>query len=906
LTKPSEKKARFVAIAVAAVVAGASFGFSAGYAIRWISCAGLLLALPFFWRETTPTLWGYLDTRRPDWRELAGTYAPYLAVAIGVLISLGPVAFGSMPVSQDHSNHYFATHILTHEMIASGRFFGWTDSIGTGYPFGDLYHTPSYVVTGLVHLLSFGLVDLQVSYAMGITFAWLLPALAVTAWARRIAGPFGATIAGLVFALDMGGDREGGWIYSMFHGVWAQHLATGVWLLGLLALWRLTEKQTTRRLAVAVLVSGLCLWIHPMNALTLLGAGALLFVLQLLMRPRKGTPDKPQAVIILVPALFFAGLIGLAWIGRMMLASDLVYAYQSYWQPLDYLMGLMYKGSFFSNQVVFVGVLAVIGIVHLIWQGGRFRTFTLLLTALLVLTGSMLLIVETDLGLAGGKIGLIQYRRFSLVAKPLWYAMAGAGFSAIGHSLYAKIRARARSTMPIRILTALFFAPFVLSIINASPEFTRSPIGQPLTLERTGDKKNLKAIQSILNKEKKRCQPGLCKAVYWENHGHGGLYPVISMADTGFAWQPTLSLPANNFTWLNPTKDIDTMARLGVSVIISKWKQQHPRLEEIGRFGRHTIYRLGDVSTKQVEIQGPGEVVITTWEPERRIVRLTGTTAETRLVFLMPPYKKWKAYQSKTPLTIVSRRDNGLIFSEIQGVQDGEVLLEFSDSVFEKAFLVIGLLLIVGCIVLIVSPPKPIPSLIDPRHSALIYRVSGIGIGLVFVALIVTVMILVAQRTDAEWLRGEPKDAELLAVLHRQKPSDFSISPPRYCVPAYVRNPQFDCSEHDLSPVLKAAKRRNGVIPSCLEVGIPKNGQTELTFRLPNRTSAIKGRVHYVSGGPFTTTLHTLSKNRERNTIALKGNTFNVPVSRNSDDVTFVFNGKTTAKLCLEAVAINR
>ncbi len=882
-------------------------GFSASYGVRWLCCAVILIALPFLWREATAPLGNYLDAHRADWRELAGIYLPYLAVAIGVLIALGPVALGTMPVSQDHANHYYATHILAHEMIASGRFFGWTDSIGTGYPFGDLYHTPAYLVTVAVHLVTLGLVDLQTSYAIGIAFAWLLPALAVTAWARRIAGPFGATLAGLASALDMGGDREGGWIYAMFHGVWAQHLATGVWLLGLLALWRLTEKQTSRRFAVAVLVCGLCLWIHPMNALTLVGAGALLFFVHFLVRQEQQAParGKLQGAVILIPALFLAGLIGLAWVGRMMLAGDLVYAYQSYWQPLDHLMTLIFGGSIFSNQVVFVGVLAVIGIIQLLRQGGRFATFTLLLAALLVLTGSMLLIVETDVGLIGGKLGLIQYRRFSLATKPLWYAMAGAGFSAVGLGIVSKMRERSLS-IPIRILAALLFAPFVLSIVKASPELTRSPIGRPLTAERTGDNRNLTAIHRVLEEEKKRCEPWRCKAVYWEKPGHGGLYPVISMADTGFAWQPTLSLPANNFQWLNPTGNVATMARLGVSLVISKWPIDHPRLEEVGRFGRHTIYRMRDFEKEPMEIYGPGKAEITTWEPERRIVLLSGTTAETRLVLLMPPYRKWKATQSDHPLKIVSRRDNGLLFSEILNVQDGELLLAYSDSVFEKVAFLIALFLIVGCVIGIVSKPQPLPTLFDSRRDNLIYKVGAIGIGVGVVTVMVLVTVLAAQGVDNEWLRGEPDGTRLLSVLHRQKPSDFTIQPRRYCVPAYVRNPAFNCSEHDLAPVLKAATRRNGVIPSCLKVGIPKNGQSSLTFRLPHGTSEIKGRLHYLSGRPVSTRLHTKEPIGEHDGMALKGTRFKVPVASGSDNATFVFKGTAAAEICLEAVAIDR
>ena len=873
-----------------------------GFVAQSAAIFAMLLALPSLYHAVKPGIATGFDRLRPGVRRFIVEGFPYAVVVVGTLIALGPVALGQMPVSQDHANHYFATHILVHELVPSGRFFGWTDAFGTGYPYGDTYHTPSYLFTGLLYLLSFGTIPLSVSYAFGIVLAWLIPAVAVTAWTRRIAGPVGAMVAGLAFALDMGSDREGGWVYAMFHGVWAQHVGTGVLVLALLGLIRLMEKPTTRRLAAAVLTAGISMWLHPMNSLMLLIASVLLFVLHYLTTPSSASDEARQKLLLMIPALAAAGIIGLVWVVRMMLAGDVVYASAAYWRPLEQLMLQLLNGALMENQLALVSVLGLIGLIQLAVAGGRFRTFTWLLPAVCILIGSMALILESDVGLAGGKLGIMQYRRFSVAAKPFWYAMSGAGVSAVGMALTAGLRKHIAANRAARVLFAAVFAPFLSAALSAFPGLFLSPVAMPLTLARTGDADNLAKLEDALMAEAEKCPESGCRAVYYEKPGHGGLYPVIAMADAGFAWQPTLSLPANNFEWLNPTMDVDTMARRGVSVIISKWALRHERLAELGTFGRHHLYRVSGAAPERAKMEGSGRAEIVSWAPSKRVIRVQGAEEGAGLWVFQPPYRKWHAEQSGKSLEITRRNKAGQVFSFIDAVGNGEVTLEYKDTTVENAITVLGMLLICLCVAGIVLKPRPIPVVLSPRLLRRLCHVFGVGAAALLVLGPVGMLVGGKIAARVEWLSAEPKGAALMAVLHQRNPDHLRFAPEHHCVPAYVRNPEFGCSERALLPYLAPAARRRGKIPSCLSVGIVPKGETTLTYRLPHGTTHVKGRLHQQGPGVVTgrTPDHSLGK------AVRGGHPFEIPVAANEESITITLDADQQARACLELVAIQR
>jgi hypothetical protein len=606
--------------------------------------------------------------------------------------------------------------------------------------------------------------------------------------------------------------------------------------------------------------------------------------------------------------LFLAGLLGLFWIVRMMLASDAMDAYPVFWQPVDALMARLLDGNLFDRQIVFLAGLGFIGALRTLRRGNRFAMLAVALPAALIAIGSMDLLMGSDLGLFGGEIGFIQYRRFSIAAKPLWYALSGAGVVAVAKGVADEIEKRAVSSLPGRLLIAILLAPFIWGLICAVPRLVMNPVARVLTLKETGEENGIASIRGVLEKEKTNCASVPCKALYWMKHGQGGLYPVIAVADAGFGFYYTLDrLPANNFKWLNSTMRIETMARLGVRIIISRWKQEHELLEKIGFFGKHYVYRIKKASAGQVELNGPGEAKVTAWEPELRKVMVSNSGEETSLTFLMPPYKKWRASEEGRPLEIDSRTEDGLVFLEVRGVGDGEVKLEYRDSAIENAVVFIALLLILACAVGIVAKPKELPDLLSGDRLARAYQWLSIALGLLAVATAAVLTCSGKKAADREWLTGESDGAEIAAVLHRLGPSEVSFSPSRFCVKPFVRDPDWECSERDLSPELTHARPRYGKVPSCLAVGVPPEGSTKMTFDLPPGTKRIKGRLHLMSGNGVTAQI-TQGGGHEPvslGSVSKSGALFSVEIAEGVEQVEFLMKSKAKSRFCLEAVAIS-
>ena len=896
-----EKHGRWLLLLGATLLSGTVLLGQATLFAKWAATALIILLVPTLMKEAAPLV----STRIPLSEPLRGAlvkWLPFLIVGAATLVSLGPVTFLEMPVSQDHVNHYFGTGILVREMIPSGRIFGWTDNLGTGYPFGDIYHVLGYFVTGALYLLSFGVIPLPISYAFGIVVTWLLSALAVTALARRIAGPAGAAFAGVLFTLDAGGDREGGWGYAMFHGVWTQRLALGLWLFAILALFRLSEKPSTRRFSVAALLVGLSLWTHPMNGVTLLIAAMVMFGVKLFFANERRAAAE---VIWPIAGLFFGGLIGLFWVIRMVVNKDVVYAFSSTWRPVTELMGNLLQGALFDHQWVLTGGLFIAGALYTVVRGHRFSLYALFLFATVIIIGSMDLIIASDAGLFGGGLSLMQYRRFSIPAKPLYYAFAGAGLSIVIRGITVGLKEHASARRPgtwgAKVFSAVALAPLAYGLIAALPGLVVSPAARPLTKETTQEADELSKIEQVLLEERTRCQ-GRCTAVYWEKPGHGGLYPVISFSDLGYRWLPMLRLPANNFDYQGVARDVETMNRLGATVAVSKWPQSHEDLKLLGRYGTHYVYRLTASEKPQVALSEEGMVETALDEPEEKRFQISRLSGDSDLILNMAPYKKWEASQQGRPLRVGSVRQGGVHLTVVEGVRNGEVVLRYDDSLLENIFYFLGALLFLVSVAGILWPSRPLSFPLPARHDARITGVLRTGFAAIVVAAGIGLGVGGHRAAEQEWLEGEPGHMKIADLLHHSGPTEVVHHPENVCVRPFTRDPNFGCNNQTFEPRLVPAKRRRGRIPACLAVGVPDRGETRLVFTLPDTADHIKGVLHLRGKKPVRAVMQAGNETLEKEIS--QSVPFELKASGNSFSVTLA--AKRASEVCLEAVVISQ
>ncbi|MCP4676871.1 MAG: hypothetical protein GY854_15420 [Deltaproteobacteria bacterium] len=915
------KNNRWVATSAAlSFLAAVSFFFPAQQYTRWFGVAVLLYCIPYLVRSLKPDITLWLDGKYPNWGKIVSDITPYAIASIGTLICLGPITLGNMPISQDHANHYFFTQILVDNMLSEGRLFGWTDRLGNGYPFGDIHYTLCYFVTALPRLLSFGLVDAKTSYAIGIVIVWLASSLAVVAIARRLkAGPFSSGLAGIAMAIDVGSDREGGWTYSMFHGVWPQKLGVAMWIFSLLSLFCLAEKTTTKRLAVTSLLIGVSLWVHPMNAVTFLIAGVLLIAVRLLYRSSREA-DSYRGVFRLFVPLVIGALIGLLWIIRMIEGGEDMQTMAVYWEQLSQLGARAFESSLFEHTFPIVTALSIVGTVAALRLGGRFRYFAVLLPAVLVTIGSMDLVLSTDLGLVKAFRSL-QYRRFSMPAKPFWYALAALGVSISARGILAGQAAeRARTILhgpAFRIMAAILFAPIALGVVQAMPSLITSPSSRPLTIESAKETRNLREIGEILDKEAERLGSSrVHRAVYFEKPGHGGRYPMLAISDAGFGMLPTLFPPAQNYRRLARTTSTEAMRQAGVSVIISRWSVEHDRLEDLGKFGAHHVYRFRDLPPQSAILEGPGKAEIIAWSDENRVIKLSGVNEQTTLTLMMPPHRKWSAYLGDKETALYESSRRGVIASEIEGLRNGELRLVYKDSILENVCFVLGLALVLICVAGLFIKSRPVPFIwTEGKQLASAYRILSFGLLAACVFTLAGWSYASRAGVRSEWLSNEGSDAKV-TVLHRRGATRFTSTKESFCVKPHTRDPAWGCNDFNLAPRIAPTKGRGGKIPSCLSVGIPPKGSSQVEFALPSDASVVKGRLHiargsYKHGGGAISGEILFDPDESTSTpigeANRSGKGFNTEVPQSASTIVFNLKNKKNKPLraCIEAVAIS-
>jgi hypothetical protein len=895
-----------LAAGLAAAAALVSLALPASLPWRWAAAFALVLALPRLWRRFGPPALVRLDATAPPWRELAARFGPYLAVTAVALAALGPVALGRAPVSQDHANHYLHTAILAQDMLPSGRLFGWTDRLGIGYPFGDLHYTLCYLVNALPHLLSFGAIGLQASYAIGVCLAWIVSGLAVTALSRRLAGPFASAAAGILFVLDVGGDREGGWTYSLFHGVWPQQFGAGIWVFSLLGLWRLTEKADTRRLAAAALLVGLSLLVHPMNAVNTLVAAPLLIAVRLWSGRADGDPAASRGALRLLPALVAGGAIGSLWIVRMVLAGDSLHSIPVTWDQLPVLLGRALVGSPFDHEWAVIPVLALVGVIASIRLGGRLRTFLLLLAGSLLAIGAMDLVLGLDLGLLGGPFRTLQYRRFAVAIKPIWFALAAVGAGTVASGVAARLAsagARPRAASPaLRVLIAAVSAPLLVGLGQALPGVVTSPAARPLTMENAKEAAHDEALRALAAGIESPLP--VRRAVYWEQPGHGGRTPIFALADAGFGVVSTKFSPAQNFDDIAFTTDPAAMRALGVHLVVSRFPLDSELLEELAAPGPHRVFRFREPAPAIVEALGQGSVRVRSWSDERRVLELSGTAGPTTLRLASAPCRKWRATQGGRELPVAATRVGGVPAMEIRGAASGEIELIYTDTPAEQVAFALGALTLLACLAGLFLRPRPLPALSHERR-ALGYRALSWGLAAAVVAAAVALLLAGRAAVRAEWLAGQPAGTFLTAVLHREGPRSVAFEPEDFCVRPLSRDPAWGCSEAHLAPRLAPAPARDGRFPSCLSVGVPPGGTSRLVFGLPASATRIHGRVHAVAGAPAAGGALSFG-GPETPTVLDPGGRFEARIPPGAAEAVFtlVNRGKQPARACLEAAAL--
>lgn len=895
-----------LALALAAVLGAAAYlAFGTGPFLRWLAAA-VLLGGAF---ELRP--WARLAARP---RLVAA--APYLVLAVLLTVLLGDLLLGRPPASRDHAIHYFQTELLVHDLVPAGHLRGWSDRLGNGYTLGDSYPVLGYLWMGAAHLLSFGLVPLRASYALGILAMWLLAAGGVFRLAARIAGevlpradistdvpkkstipwPAWAGCLGSAFwLLDTGASREGGWEYLMFHGVWPQLLATSLWISALPATSTALARPSPRRIALAGLLLGLAVLAHPF-ALLMAGSSAAAWAVLLVLRPAAAAAGRWR-VFLLVHALAAAICVG--WLAGFLASADTMGRAPVPWHPWGELATRLVSGELFAAHRAWVGPLALLGLGLALRRGAALAWLTagLLLATLVLASDAAITVLRLDLLVSAFKN--IQFPRYAIVLKPLWYALAGVGAAIV--TLWAvrswhlqqspttgqnpitsdptpkfpSTTSQLLASRPLAWTASILLAPILSGSLEDLGRLAPTPIGAKNTLENSphGDLED--QLHAALAAEKTTHGP--LKIAHLRTGMSGATYPMFAIADVHADLVLDGHIPSINSVYRIRDRSPALLRGLGVTHVLhdrplpKKEKPLADALEPLTKIGPYTLARLKPVTNPRTI---PG---LATWTTAGQQVTPTRhdphaldleVTARGPLQLLASPDRHWHATfipadgaaPEPLPLTPIHLYSGALTGTRVDLPGPGRLELRYLTPDRERLLGWLSLAAILAALAALAFR-RPL-EFAERLHAPAARRIS-----LALTALAAALVLALAVRRQSHQLARtwEPllKNTTFVADLVDQGAHTVKMRPADTCDGIAGKDAHHGCSRARDRP-RRAFLFRDPYIYRCLWLTIPPRGRTTVTFDPPAGTT-VRGLIdRRTPGGKPNKKLHyTIGKDKQ-------------------------------------------
>ncbi len=816
------------------MVCGAALSLTGPGLLRWLGTAMLLGGL---WeaRFVVRTVPGRLRSLAP--------YGVLLTAYVGLFWEL---LLGRPPGTRDHGIHYFQTRLLWNEFIPNGRLWGWSEALGAGYPYGESYPVLGYLLGGLPHALSFGLIGTRSSYALGVAITWALGTVAVGWLAYSIVGTLRRSpsaqrwafcVGGLLWLFDAGASRQGGWNYLMFHGVWPQMFSAVLWTLSLTLTTRALERPTYRRVAAAMLALGASIMAHPFGMLAAAASGGLFLVVLLLVPGDMPSPLRTWAAVHVGAGVASAGVVVVFFASAGAMARSPVQ-----WSPLGQLSYETLSGGLFPTHWVWLGPLFVLGVLAVVRRPSAIGLLALLLTAALIVLGSheSMTVLRLDLLVSGFKN--LQFPRYTIELKPVMFALGGVGAVA----LPAAVRSVAPHEVPSRPLAWLFAAiatPFVATFVPDIGRLATRPVGAIDTLESNPegeyDAKLLEALRAEAAES-----PTPLRIAYLRTGMGGGMFPLFAVTDAGADLVLDGHIAAVNFKHRIRREAVAYDALEVTHVIHDRALDEkdpafNERLREIGRFGRYRLARYSPERTiGAVTVDGGhGSIDADTAEHTTLDIEASGPT---QVVLRRAPHLRWDATFDGEPLEIEEfERVRGLTLLGVRVPGSGRLELSYRRTPKERAAgWASALAWLFGLSAL--ASGRALPFRRRPSWPRSLTSVL-LALGLIALFGVTRVQATKLEKTWQQFAaerayRGTPtpddeaEDDERPRLVRDLVDDDAIVvrrTPQRACNGLQGKDVLVGCSEAEHAPI-RAATYRAPYLYRCIEFGLPPGGVAEI------------------------------------------------------------------------------
>ena len=598
-----------------------------------------------------------------------------LAVAVGVV---SPLLLGQMPLSHDHPVHLYKAWHFWDEMLLTGRLRGWSSFWFFGYPAEELYPIGPDLWVAAFRALTLGLLSWEATYGLAFVGVFALAAYSVYSFGRRHFGAVAGVVAGLAWVLDMGDYREGGWSYTVDWAVWVQILAMAFLLLALARLREVLEHGRLRDHALCGLLFGAALLSHQMNVM-LLGMG---LPLMLLARWVTG-PRRPGRELALAAAPVALGsAIAAFWLLPMLARTGWTTSIGDLWRPLSTTARGLLDGTAFANVLPWVVVLGLVGAALGVAMRRATPIFLVLLAAGLMLLSSSTAFEELKLMALSQSFAKIQYQRLMIPAKACIFLLAGYAVAELVRRVSAWRAAQQQPPLsPWRgvalvVLVVLPLAPFVRPAVQGLHKKYLRTIGG-LTLKKSvyywDDYKDFlkwSAAQRASSKQFYRISYEL------DRHNH------MMMGAPAYNRTPYYKVgytPAKLYKHVTETTEAQLYKALSVRYVVSLGAKYGEHLAEAKRFGNVHVYRFTGYRPQRYTLTGPGKVQVEQFGEERIRLKLSGTTAASRIKVHVANYPRWRARLNGETVAVTEAPAYGSTYPMLMEVaaRDGVLELDY-------------------------------------------------------------------------------------------------------------------------------------------------------------------------------------------------------------------------------------
>ncbi len=832
-------------LAIAALVAIAVAGWTHGL-VRWLAIAVVLAFVP--------ALVGLArgSVAVPD--SLGARVRPWLPHLVLVAVAgalLWELVLGHPPATRDHGIHYFQAKIFVDDMFP--HWSGWNDRINHGYPYGEGYPTLGYLWVSAIHLVSGGLVDLRTSYAWGLLGVWALvswgvwqvAALVYDDVAARLGGElrpqwrsWAGCLGAIAWLLDPGESRQGGWEYLMFHGVWPQALSAALWVASLVLVRRALVRPSPRAIGLAALAVAGGLLAHPFGLLTTAGSIVGWIVVLAIADDARALPIGRTRVLASVHALGVALAAG--GIATFLTAAGEMGRSPATWGLLGELAGRFALGELFTGPWGWTGVLAIVGFGLALFAARSFAWLVAGLLAGMLLLASHESITVLQLDLVTSAFKNLQFSRWAIAIKPLFFALVGPAAVVVAHALGRLLRGggtAVASPWPRRAFVAVLLAPLVATVLARTDVLAPRPIGAVDTLENSDHVEAERTLREALVAEK-ASTPAM-RVAFLRSRMGGATYALFAIADADAAVVLDGHVPTVNFVHVVEQRIPLVLRRLGVTHVIhdrplDDEEELLAALEPLGTHGPYTLARFLPEPRPFAELLGdPGTVEVV----ERTATRLAldvAPTGPTVLTLAWAPSERWAWTVDGGPResTITSVR-GGVELLSVAVDRPGRVVLEYvrhdSERIAAWASWIAALLV---ALALLRARPLELAEL--PRGSAWL-RAGRWGALLVIVAAAGFVVRRQREQLAETW--DTYAEAVTLSAARDPMPpftADLTIErsieitrkPERVCVGLLGKDPLVGCQESDGEP-FAAMVYIEPFLYRCMHFAIAPGGEAE-------------------------------------------------------------------------------